>query len=113
MKNIILLPKVLFGREISSEEVFEKLQQDFLDFVEKRLNEKNMSKSQLAMKLGVSRSAMSKMLSKNNNLTLRKIAEIATALQIDLQFKFDQQFFQNQAKYLFNFQENIEDKELE
>ncbi len=105
MKKKVVLPEVLFGETITSEDVFNNLQSCFLAEVERRLKAKKMSKSQLAMRMGISRSAISKLLNTENNLSLQKISEIATALQIKIDFCFGEYKRQNKASYSFEIKE--------
>jgi transcriptional regulator with XRE-family HTH domain len=104
MKQKIIFPPNLFGRKKTSDELFEEIQSAFLIKIENTLKAKGMSKSRLAMKLGISRSAMSKLLSKEANLTLRKISEIATALNIEIKFMFETHQ-ENQANYHIKIQD--------
>lgn len=55
---------------------------DFIAQVEKKMKSSNLSQSKLAVKLGVSEGAVSKMLNNPQNLTLKTIAKYSRALGI-------------------------------
>ncbi len=75
-------------REISPHDVIiaEDALMDFQFAVIKAMREKNISKSELAEKLGISKARMSQMLSSDANPTLKVVGRIIAAL--DLQTKY-------------------------
>ncbi len=57
---------------------------DFYHFILSRMEEEGINKADLAKRLGRSRSAISQMFSKNPNLTIKKMVEIADSIGLDL-----------------------------
>jgi transcriptional regulator with XRE-family HTH domain len=57
---------------------------DFLDQIEQKLDEQNMSRTDLAKKLGVDKSRVSQIFSNPGNLTLRNMVEWARAVDLKL-----------------------------
>lgn len=61
-----------------------KIMEDFLEVMER----KNVSRSELAMRLGCSNAYITKLLQGTQNLTLQKLVEIALVLDCDLLVTF-------------------------
>ena len=57
---------------------------DFYHFILLRMEKDGVSKSDLAKRLGRSRSAISQMFNKNPNITIKKMVEIAESVGLDL-----------------------------
>ena len=57
---------------------------DFYNFILFHMEENKISKSDLAKKLGKSRSAISQMFNKTPNITVRKMVEIADSVGLDI-----------------------------
>jgi len=57
---------------------------DFYHLVLTQMESKNMTKADLAKRLGCSRSAVSQILNKTPNISVRKMAEIADAVGLEL-----------------------------
>jgi len=56
---------------------------DFYHLILSRMEEEGINKADLAKRLGRSRSAISQMFSKNPNLTIKKMVEIADSIGLD------------------------------
>ncbi|MCL6271225.1 helix-turn-helix domain-containing protein [Sansalvadorimonas sp. 2012CJ34-2] len=54
-----------------------------------QLSESDTSKAELARRMGISKARVSKLLDGSNNLTLRKIANMATALKLNVNFTLE------------------------
>lgn len=53
------------------------------------INEQDISKAELARRMGISKARVGKMLDGSNNLTLRKIANMATALNMKFKVRLE------------------------
>ncbi len=59
---------------------------DVTEQIHKQMKEKNITRSQLAQKLGCSNAYITKLLNGGENLTLKKIVQIAHALECSIDF---------------------------
>jgi transcriptional regulator with XRE-family HTH domain len=76
------------GDQAEKQSAFNMISDNFLEIVNDHLKIKKLSKSWLAGKLKVSAPAVSKLLAKNTNPTLKTIADVANALNIIIELKF-------------------------
>jgi transcriptional regulator with XRE-family HTH domain len=76
------------GDQAEKRSSFNVISDNFLEIVTDQLKFKKMSKSWLAGKLNVSAPAVSKLMAKNTNPTLKTIADIADALNIKIELKY-------------------------
>ncbi|MDY0093668.1 MAG: helix-turn-helix transcriptional regulator [Candidatus Vecturithrix sp.] len=83
-KNLLKEIEEIFSEEPSSNQKAWGIINDFYHFILSYMEKEGISKSDLAKKLGRSRSAISQMFSKNPNLTVKKMVEIADAVGLDV-----------------------------
>lgn len=62
---------------------------DFYHLVFTHMDKNNISESDLARKLSISRSAVSQMFNKTPNITIKKMVEIASAIGVNIQFNLE------------------------
>jgi transcriptional regulator with XRE-family HTH domain len=77
---------------------------DFYHLILSRMENEGISKSDLAKRLGRTRSAISQMFNKNPNLTIKKMVEIADAIGLDLSIiptELKKELGKVQEKYVF------------
>jgi len=89
VKYIFFPEKMNEGDQVEEQNAFSLLSDSFLEIVTDQLRMKNLSKSWLANKLNVSAPAVSKLLVRCTNPTLKTIADVADALNITIELKFD------------------------
>jgi len=77
-----------FEQGIAAEQ--KKLAANFLNSLKERMDELNMSQSDMAFTLGKSRSYVSKLFTGNANLTIKSMVELAHSLDINLDIKIVQ-----------------------
>ncbi len=73
-----------FGEEPSNNQKAWGLIHEFYHLILSYMEEYNISKADLAKRLGKSRSAITQMFNKTPNITLKKMVEIADAIGIDI-----------------------------
>lgn len=61
---------------------------DFLEQLSKTMEEKHISRNELAERLGASKAYVTKLLNGNANLPLKKLIAIAAAVECDLKITF-------------------------
>ncbi|MDO9578694.1 MAG: helix-turn-helix transcriptional regulator [Candidatus Cloacimonadales bacterium] len=87
--KIIFIPDGSYeGDQVEKQNSFNIISNSFVDIVAEQLKQKKLSKSWLANKLKISAPAVSKLLVRNTNPTLKTIAEVADALSIIIELKF-------------------------
>lgn len=62
----------------------ERLTRDFMTAIQDRMSELQMNQSDIAYALGKSRAYISKIFTKNQNMTVRTMVELATTLDLDM-----------------------------
>lgn len=79
---------------------------DFYHLILSRMEKEGINKSDLAKRLGRTRSAISQMFNKNPNLTIKKMVEIADSIGLDLSIiptELKKEIGKVQEKYVFIF----------
>lgn len=91
----------VFGRKPSTNQKAWGIINQFYHLVLTKMEENNISRADLARKLGKSRSAISQMFNKTPNISVKKMIEIADAVNLDI--NLTTQLFQQeiQTKYIF------------
>jgi ribosome-binding protein aMBF1 (putative translation factor) len=88
MKFIFIPECTNEGDRAEEQSSFNLISDNFLEIVNDQLKLKKLSKSWLAGKLKVSAPAVSKLLVKDTNPTLKTISDVADALNIIIELKF-------------------------
>ncbi|NHZ86606.1 MAG: helix-turn-helix domain-containing protein [Planctomycetia bacterium] len=93
------MKKSLKEKKTSLEDIFSRpksinrkawdLIHDFYHLVFTHMDKNNISESDLARKLSISRSAVSQMFNKTPNITIKKMIEIASAIGVNIQFNLE------------------------
>lgn len=84
LKNSLQEIEKIFSEEPSVNQKAWGIINDFYHLILSRMEEEGINKADLAKRLGRSRSAISQMFSKNPNLTIKKMVEIADSIGLDL-----------------------------
>ncbi|MDZ7759970.1 MAG: helix-turn-helix domain-containing protein [Desulfovermiculus sp.] len=83
----------IFGEALEEVENYEFIYEDFIqkfsDQVNDLMESQNVTKTQLAEKMNVSKSYISKILGANTNISLKTIAKITDALNAQFSFRVD------------------------
>lgn len=88
MKITIIPESTLEGSEVKQLNSFQLLSENFVSVISEQLKLKRLSKSWLAGKLKVSAPAVSKLLARQTNPTLKTIADVADAMNLKIELKF-------------------------
>ncbi len=88
MKILIIPESTYEGNQVEKQNSFNILSDNFVEIITEQLKQKKLSKSWLANKLKVSAPAISKLLVKDTNPTLKTIADVTDALNIIIELKF-------------------------
>lgn len=82
--------KKIFNSEPTSNQKAWGLIHDFYHIILTEMEEKNISRSELAVKTGKSKAMISKLLNNSPNISLRKMVELADSVGIDLKITTSQ-----------------------
>ncbi len=77
----------LFAKPANADQKAWDLIYDFYHIILTCMENKNISRSDLSKKLGKSRAAISKMLNKTPNITVKKMVQLADAVGVDLKLE--------------------------
>lgn len=106
----------IFSRPPSVEQKAWSIINDFYHLVLTQMEKENISKADLAKRLGRSRSAISQLLNKTPNITVRKMTELADAVGLELSLVTVQERNELRAKpkyiYFMKTTEKYETQEL-
>lgn len=83
-KNLLHEIDEIFSKEPSLNQKAWGLINDFYHSILSRMENEDISRADLAKRLGKSRSAISQMFNKNPNLTIKKMVEIADSIGLDI-----------------------------
>lgn len=104
LKNSLQEIEKIFSEEPSINQKAWGIINDFYHLILSRMEKEGIKKSDLAKRLGRTRSAISQMFNKNPNLTIKKMVEIADSLDLDLAIipaELRKEIGKVQEKYVF------------
>jgi len=84
LKNSLQEIEKIFSEEPSINQKAWGIINDFYHLILTRMEKEGINKAELAKRLGRTRSAVSQMFNKNPNLTIKKMVEIADAIDLNL-----------------------------